>query len=93
MLHAPMRFPLVGDQYFRVPLDEAVLGALQPVKMTTSENVAKYELGKRQCYITKKDPNPLKYFKVYSQLNCNLDCLTTFTLKTCGCVNFYMPSK
>ncbi|XP_048520025.1 pickpocket protein 28 isoform X2 [Dendroctonus ponderosae] len=91
MLHAPMRFPLVGDQYFRVPLDETVLGALQPVKITTSQNVARYKLHQRQCYIDKTDTNPLKYFNIYSQLNCNLDCLTTFTLKTCGCVNFYMP--
>ncbi|ERL91446.1 hypothetical protein D910_08776 [Dendroctonus ponderosae] len=74
-----------------VPLDETVLGALQPVKITTSQNVARYKLHQRQCYIDKTDTNPLKYFNIYSQLNCNLDCLTTFTLKTCGCVNFYMP--
>ncbi|ENN81697.1 hypothetical protein YQE_01903, partial [Dendroctonus ponderosae] len=75
----------------QVPLDETVLGALQPVKITTSQNVARYKLHQRQCYIDKTDTNPLKYFNIYSQLNCNLDCLTTFTLKTCGCVNFYMP--
>lgn len=36
---------------------------------------------------------PLIYFKVYTQSNCILECLTNATLKKCGCVSFYMPRK
>lgn len=35
----------------------------------------------------------LKYFKEYTQRNCELECLTDHTLKKCGCVKFSMPSK
>ena len=33
----------------------------------------------------------MKYFKSYTKLNCDLECLTNFTQLTCNCVQFGMP--
>lgn len=44
---------------------------------------------RRQCYF--QDERYLRYFKVYTQSNCELECLTNYTLHKCGCVKFYMP--
>lgn len=91
ILHTPMRIPRPSSQYFRIPLDEAVLGSVQPSKISTSETVKVYNPDRRECYFPSE--RQLKYFKIYTQLNCHLECLTEFTLKTCNCVNFYMPRK
>lgn len=44
---------------------------------------------RRQCYL--KDEKYLQHFQIYTQSNCELECLTNLTLKDCGCVLFYMP--
>lgn len=43
----------------------------------------------RQCYFDWE--NRLQFFKVYTQRNCELECLTAKTLRTCRCVTFAMP--
>ncbi|XP_076265224.1 pickpocket protein 28-like [Rhynchophorus ferrugineus] len=89
MLHTPMRIPTPSQQYFKVPLDEVVLGSIQPVMITTSDTVKVYNPKRRECYFPAE--RTLRYFKIYTQLNCQLECLTNFTLSLCNCVNFYMP--
>lgn len=32
-------------------------------------------------------------FRTYTKLNCELECLSNYTLGKCGCVPFYLPSK
>ncbi|XP_068913457.1 pickpocket protein 28-like [Tenebrio molitor] len=89
ILHTPMRMPRLKQEYFRVPLDQAVVTAVQPVMISTSEAVKTYDINKRDCCFPFE--RQLKFFTSYSQLNCQLECLTNFTLATCGCVNIFMP--
>ncbi|KAL1488868.1 hypothetical protein ABEB36_014663 [Hypothenemus hampei] len=91
MLHTPMRFPRAANSYLRVPLDQAVLGTIEPQKISTSEGVRMYTPKKRNCFFPLE--KNLKYFKIYTQLNCNFECLTNLTLSFCQCVNFYMPRE
>jgi amiloride-sensitive sodium channel len=86
-----MRMPRLKQEYFRVPLDQAVVTAVQPVMISTSEAVKTYDINKRDCCFPFE--RQLKFFTSYSQLNCQLECLTNFTLATCGCVNIFMPSR
>ncbi|XP_060523205.1 uncharacterized protein LOC132700102 [Cylas formicarius] len=91
ILHTPMRIPRPSQEYFRVPLNEVVLGSIQPNMITTSESVKVFNPRRRECYFPSE--RHLRYFKIYTQLNCHLECLTNFTLSRCGCVNFYMPRE
>lgn len=43
----------------------------------------------RQCYF--EHERYLRYFKVYTQANCELECLTNYTMFKCNCVTFTMP--
>jgi acid-sensing ion channel, other len=43
----------------------------------------------RKCYFD--DEKPLKFFKTYSKLNCELECETLKLFKKCGCVEHSMP--
>ncbi|KAL1488870.1 hypothetical protein ABEB36_014665 [Hypothenemus hampei] len=91
MLHTPMRFPRAVDSYFRIPLDQIVLGTIELQKIITSDRLLMYKPKKRNCFFLLE--KNLKYFKIYTQLNCNFECLTNLTLSVCQCVNFYMPRE
>ncbi|CAG9812681.1 unnamed protein product [Phaedon cochleariae] len=88
-VHLPSRVPSLRQEYFRVPLDQAVLAVVNPSMITTSETVRYYSPARRECYFSTE--RSLKYFKTYTNKNCLLECLTNYTLKHCGCVAHYMP--
>ncbi|ERL91445.1 hypothetical protein D910_08775, partial [Dendroctonus ponderosae] len=85
-LHTPTRVPRPSQQYFRVPLDAIAITAVKPVMVTTSKRVKDFKPEKRQCYF--ETEKYLKYFKLYTQRNCQLECLSNFTLAWCGCIPY-----
>ncbi|XP_041982502.1 uncharacterized protein LOC121735666 [Aricia agestis] len=89
LLHNPAELPRVSQQYFRAPLSQEVIAAVKPKMMTTSDGLKPYDPTRRQCYFPSE--RYLRYFKVYTQANCEMECLTNFTLVRCGCVQFGMP--
>ncbi|KAL1492019.1 hypothetical protein ABEB36_012523 [Hypothenemus hampei] len=89
ILHTPSTVPRPNQEHFYLPPNTAVIAAIKPVVVNTSEKVKSFRPEKRNCYF--ENENPLKYFKDYTQKNCELDCLTRHTLHLCGCVAFYMP--
>lgn len=91
ILHIPSRFPSASQDYFRVPLNSVVIASVTPTMITTAKSLENYSPNIRNCYFPKE--KRLALFKTYTFLNCKFECLTNFTLKTCKCVNFHMPSK
>lgn len=89
LLHTPGEVPRVSKQYFRVPLGQEVVVSVKPNMITTSEGLADYAPERRQCYFN--DERKLNFFRVYTQSNCELECLANFTLAACKCVKFSMP--
>lgn len=90
-MHTPGDVAQVSKQYFRIPFDQEVLISIRPKIITTSDGLKHYEPNRRQCYFQKE--RALRYFNIYSQSNCELECLANFTLSKCGCVKFSMPRK
>lgn len=43
----------------------------------------------RNCFFDNE--RQLKFFKIYSKSNCEVECLTNITYKECGCVLYWMP--
>lgn len=91
LLHTPGEIPQVSRHYFRVPLLQEVLVSVKPNMITTSDGLRHYEPNRRQCYFDSE--RKLKFFKVYTQRNCELECLSNFTQAQCGCVKFSLPSN
>ncbi|XP_068142436.1 pickpocket protein 28 [Drosophila tropicalis] len=89
LLHTPGDVAQVSKQYFRIPFDQEVLISIRPKIITTSDGLKHYEPHRRQCYFQKE--RDLRYFNIYSQSNCELECLANFTYTRCGCVKFSMP--
>ncbi|XP_065161255.1 pickpocket protein 28-like [Atheta coriaria] len=89
LLHHPAEIPRVSQQYFWAPLNQAVIAAIKPDMMTTSDELRTYPPNKRQCYFPSE--HSLRFFTVYTQQNCEIECLANYTYQLCGCVAFYMP--
>ncbi|XP_030760546.1 pickpocket protein 28-like [Sitophilus oryzae] len=89
VLHSPHRFPTVHSHYFRIPLKKSVSAAITPSVLSTSRDVADYNVKKRKCFF--QTDMKLKFFSNYSQINCKLECLIDLTIEICGCVQYFMP--
>lgn len=80
----------LSRQSFRIPLFEDARIAIKPKKISTSQRLSEYNPNKRQCFYNFE--RQLHFFKIYSQNNCEAECLANFTKPECGCVRFFMPS-
>ncbi|KAL1492018.1 hypothetical protein ABEB36_012522 [Hypothenemus hampei] len=89
ILHTPSTVPRLSQEHLYLPLNKLLIGAIKPVVVNTSDQVKELKSLKRKCYF--QNESSLRYFKEYTQNNCELDCLTRYTLYLCGCVAFYMP--
>ncbi|KFB52628.1 AGAP010967-PA-like protein [Anopheles sinensis] len=89
MLHESSEYPQVSKRHIRIPLGHEMSIAMKPQMITTSKSAADYHWSKRQCFFDNE--RRLRFFQVYNQENCELECLANITLAVCGCVRFSMP--
>uniref|UniRef100_A0A182WDQ1 Pickpocket n=1 Tax=Anopheles minimus TaxID=112268 RepID=A0A182WDQ1_9DIPT len=90
-IHPPDEFPRLSEYHIRVPPMQAVSIIVKPRLLTTQKNLHRYPPTKRQCFFS--DERKLRFFRVYNEQNCEFECLTNYTLATCGCVTFAMPRE
>ncbi|XP_055382438.1 pickpocket protein 28-like [Condylostylus longicornis] len=91
LLHSPDDVPYITKNYIRIPLDKEILIRINPNIIQTSEGLRHLSPLKRQCYFANE--RHLKFFKIYSQANCEIECLANITYQKCGCVKFSMPRE
>lgn len=53
----------------------------------TDEDLIKFDIEKRHCLF--QGEKKLRFFKIYSKKNCEVECLSNYTKKMCDCVPFY----
>lgn len=90
-LHSPAELPQFAKDYFRVPIGQEILMSVKPLVVATTKDVRHYSPFRRGCYF--EGERPLKFFRVYTQSNCEMECISNFTEKECGCVKFSLPSN
>ncbi|XP_035900497.1 pickpocket protein 28-like [Anopheles stephensi] len=88
-IHTPNQIPQISSQSIRVPMNQALTVRIDPFLITTSKNVKSYSAQKRRCYYPQE--RYLRFFRIYTKRNCELECLANFTLHMCGCVQYSMP--
>lgn len=79
------------DQSQHILSNEEVGISIKPKLTTTSEGLRHYGPNVRQCYF--ESERRLRFFKIYSQSNCEHECMANYTLNKCGSVIFSMPSN
>lgn len=93
LLHAPDEVPNFHTRTYQHSIREIKKAnvLITPSMITTANELRSYAPERRSCYYTNE--RYLKFFKIYTENNCELECLTNFTLSYCGCVKFSMPRK
>jgi acid-sensing ion channel, other len=89
IFHEPATIPNVKRQYMQIPFGQKSVINIKPGMIKTSRELRRVHPSRRYCYF--EDEKFLRFFKVYSQSNCEIECRTNFTLKSCGCVKYFMP--
>uniref|UniRef100_A0A1I8P290 Pickpocket protein 28-like n=1 Tax=Stomoxys calcitrans TaxID=35570 RepID=A0A1I8P290_STOCA len=88
-LNSPDEVPILAKHFVPIAGDKKMLIAIKPKMITTSVDVAAYDARKRRCFMNEE--RHLRFYKIYSQNNCERECLTNITYSQCGCVHFAMP--
>ncbi|XP_055692300.1 pickpocket protein 28-like [Lutzomyia longipalpis] len=89
LINTPVEVPSINGGYIRVPSNQETLIMLKPHLIQTSDKLRSYEPSGRQCYYEAE--RYLRFFRVYTQLNCEMECVTNYTLTKCGCIAFHLP--
>ncbi|XP_055693357.1 pickpocket protein 28-like [Lutzomyia longipalpis] len=91
LLHSPDEVPQVAKHYFRLAMNQEITVSVKPSMFTTSDGLREYDPIRRQCFFNHE--RELKFFKIYTQRNCELECVSVFTKEKCSCVKFSMPRE
>lgn len=59
-----------------------------PELSSIDKNLVSWAPAKRHCFLDGE--KKLVFFKIYTRINCEHECLSYAVLKTCRCVPFYM---
>jgi acid-sensing ion channel, other len=86
----PNDAPQFVTKFFNVPEDAAVNYVVTPKIMSNSDEIRSYPLVQRNCYFS--DERRLKYFKHYTQTNCEMECYLERALQQCGCLPINIES-
>lgn len=76
---------------FQVPLFESTRIVIRPTYTITSDSLSNYLPIDRRCFYNSE--RKLRFFKIYTEGNCETECLSNFTKHECGCVRIAMPSN
>ncbi|XP_053614914.1 pickpocket protein 28-like isoform X2 [Plodia interpunctella] len=88
-LHSPAELPNMGQNFFRLPIKYQSAAAVTPRVTDTSEGLRPYPPHKRNCFFPEE--RYLRFFRIYTQRNCELECASNHTAFRCDCVPLYMP--
>lgn len=77
------------NNYFQVPLSQNAQIPIEPQLIVTSNALRSYNPNHRKCFYNTE--RRLRFFKVYTKRNCEMECLASFIEMKCGCVQSEMP--
>ncbi|CAG9858557.1 unnamed protein product [Phyllotreta striolata] len=87
----PLSVPRPKYDYINLPLNYLLTTTVSLDMTSTSKAASKYDPRGRNCYLS--DERKLKFYKIYTQQNCQMECLTNYTLASCNCSSFFMPRE
>lgn len=73
IIHPPNELPLTGNPE-GIKRDKMYEVFVEPEIIRADEDLKLLDINTRKCYF--EDERKLKYFKIYSQKNCELECLS-----------------
>ncbi|GLV41439.1 pickpocket 28 [Carabus blaptoides fortunei] len=90
-LHSPVEAPMMADYGFLIHPRKEVRIAVRPTMDEASPTINSIPIDRRQCYFSEE--KQLYFYRTYTKMNCDLECLSNYTVAKCGCVPFYLPKN
>jgi amiloride-sensitive sodium channel len=89
-IHSPFEYPIEfsSDDFnaFEWEFGYKFEVLIIPEIISSSDDFSSLSLNQRNCYL--ENERKLKFFKIYSQKNCQIECLSQKMLESCGCVPY-----
>lgn len=89
IFHLPNELPTPFHDEFFISFNHERMMTLTARAFSTDPDMRKFQPDKRRCYF--QGERKLQFFKTYTKSQCDYECMTNYTLRTCGCVKFSMP--
>ncbi|XP_058826878.1 pickpocket protein 28-like [Topomyia yanbarensis] len=90
-LHNPVDFPYKGRNAVLIKSGEFVDISAHPVVKQVPQLLKYYPSSSAKCYFSEQ--RQLRYFRIYSQHNCELECRINYFLEKKKCALSYMPRE
>lgn len=91
IIHPPDQMADWHQQTHIVQDNSVVLIKVFPEVIEHSKALESLPPSRRGCYI--KGEKQLRFYQVYNKHNCELECKANISIRDCGCVPFFLPSK
>jgi amiloride-sensitive sodium channel len=82
---------LKKDQFLSVKYGMSIDIEATPKIIKTDRDLKSVDPNTRECYFDGE--KSLKFFKIYSQKNCLIECFANFTYQRCSCNDYIQPYK
>lgn len=89
ILHPPNELPTMfhTENFLELKYSKEISITAEPV--TTDVSLKDFKPENRGCYF--ENERSLRFFRSYTQINCEYECMINFTMTKCNCVKFSMP--
>ncbi|CAH1391082.1 unnamed protein product [Nezara viridula] len=88
-VHNPAEMPGPAHALLYLEENRETTVSVSPKFYITDESLKKWSTKERGCYF--QNERFLKFFQIYTQHNCEMECKANFTLSICRCAPFYFP--
>jgi amiloride-sensitive sodium channel len=87
--HLPNEIPTPFHHQHQISFNDMERIVVTARMYKADEGLRSHSPETRGCYF--EGERRLRYFRSYTRAHCEFECLSNFTLRTCGCVSFAMP--
>lgn len=91
LLHNPADSPTILQPTAYVSSSSMLSISLNTNMIQATSKIKNWTPKTRNCYY--QHEKKLKFFKIYTYHNCEVECRANNTLRVCGCNAFYQPSE
>lgn len=91
MLHSPAEIATLSHPSVYVHANQLLEIKILPEITKCSQELRAWSAAQRGCFF--HDERPLRYFRYYTERNCDLECESNVSLAACGCVSFFHPRE
>lgn len=88
-IHFPDEIPTFSNLYSQISLERQKYMRLTASIHKIDDNLKEFPPDHRKCY--ERNERQLRFFKTYTKVNCEHECMSNYTYERCGCTTFFMP--